>query len=165
MKDLWFSDVVGDVSYDQFISCRAAKGHLIGSPSLAEGSPRTLARVLRKYTIHCSSFWIHNLYYLRSRLSSVVARYASPPYGLSWLELVSSFVDHLTLKGVKFVKGWVGSVADVEYIPGSESKVKTDVVVNASGLGKQAQTRVSNRLLTRNGVEKAQNPLSGLRMP
>ncbi|KAG8991436.1 hypothetical protein FRB94_005337 [Tulasnella sp. JGI-2019a] len=51
------------------------------------------------------------------------------PTYLRWLE------DELTKRDVKFVKGWVGSVADLEYVPGSNSQVRTDVVVNASGLG------------------------------
>ncbi|KAG8915244.1 hypothetical protein FRC00_006279 [Tulasnella sp. 408] len=56
------------------------------------------------------------------------------PRYLPWLQA------KLKERGVKFVKGWVNSVADLEYVPTQEresgmEKVKTDVIVNASGLG------------------------------
>ncbi|KAG8909804.1 hypothetical protein FRC02_007574 [Tulasnella sp. 418] len=48
---------------------------------------------------------------------------------LQWLQ------EELTKRGVKFVRGHVGSLEDVEYVPGTNGKVLTDIVVNASGLG------------------------------
>jgi len=56
-------------------------------------------------------------------LSICVPRY------LLWLQ------NELVARGVKFVKGWVDHIADVEYVPGSTGQLKTDVIVNASGLG------------------------------
>lgn len=44
-------------------------------------------------------------------------------------------LDELIKREVKFVKGWVGSIADVEHVPGTQSQVRTDIIVNASGLG------------------------------
>ncbi|KAG9022613.1 hypothetical protein FS837_006268 [Tulasnella sp. UAMH 9824] len=56
-------------------------------------------------------------------------------------------------RGVKFVKGWVNSVADLQYVPaqgGGENggaKVKTDVIVDASGLGERSIIGIADPLV------------------
>ncbi|KAG8886751.1 hypothetical protein FRB98_001052, partial [Tulasnella sp. 332] len=63
------------------------------------------------------------------------------PQYLLWLQ------DEATKRGVKFVKGWVGSVADVEFVPGTENQIRTDVVINASGLGAKQIIGVEDALV------------------
>ncbi|KAG8945204.1 hypothetical protein FRC04_001110 [Tulasnella sp. 424] len=70
------------------------------------------------------------------------------PRYLHWLQA------ELKGRGVKFVKEWVSSVADLEYVPteggGSDgNKVKTDVIVNASGLDVNPETSESTYLIPR----------------
>lgn len=74
-------------------------------------------------------------------LSYNVPAYLAWLYGEYWSgsyqnhALKVSDSEQITSRGVKVVEGWVGSFADVEFVPGSENQVKTDVIVNASGLG------------------------------
>ncbi|KAG8969346.1 hypothetical protein FRC05_001085 [Tulasnella sp. 425] len=68
------------------------------------------------------------------------------PRYLHWLQA------ELKGRGVKFVKEWVSSVADLEYVPteggGSDgNKVKTDVIVNASGLGAKSIIGIADPLV------------------
>ncbi|KIO33092.1 hypothetical protein M407DRAFT_241149 [Tulasnella calospora MUT 4182] len=69
------------------------------------------------------------------------------PRYLTWLQA------KLKERGVKFVKGWVSSVADLEYVPTQErresgdEKAKTDVIVNASGLGAKSIIGIADPLV------------------
>ncbi|KAG8894217.1 hypothetical protein FRC01_013111, partial [Tulasnella sp. 417] len=70
------------------------------------------------------------------------------PRYLPWLQA------KLKERGVKFVKGWVKSLADLEYVPARESeesgggeKVKADVIVNASGLGAKSIIGIADPLV------------------
>ncbi|KAG9017510.1 hypothetical protein FRB90_000983 [Tulasnella sp. 427] len=67
------------------------------------------------------------------------------PRFLPWLQ------DQLKQRGVKFVKGWVSSVADLEYVPtqgrNAPQRLKTDVIVNASGLGAKCIVGIADPLV------------------